>query len=1343
MSRFSRYDTDEERLPEGMTRAGYDADTQIYTFRDSDGSYWESAPGSQYGRLRRVGDASPDAADSEPFLGGDDNPPPDILAQRHAAVPQLWRSRPSSPDLSPPVVTCAQGTTGYTVQPGDTCWAIAKGRGISVEDMRGYNDGLDCAELPVGAQICLPGAPVDDGNGAARLGLRRRIMMPMILLLRRVVKPSPPSTEKMDKDKLAQLLQESQVRESFPHSLFLRDAWCKCLAIHFYPSYASASGVASYLVRDSSSHRTNTEQVKAATAQLQKNYYPEPQSLLLLIDIALTHSDGGVRQLASVQALRLVPRHWNITDKAQKQLVRRYLLDGTLNESTSTVRHSLARLVAVIVSSDLEVGEGNAFLDEILLLNNSGNVVAREVGSFLLFAMLEEDPTHFSERTGQLLGIFQERIEDSQSKEVSINIVRAVGAILMILEPEEDAKALAAMQSLIPRLVNILKATVEAEDEESYKVVFEVFHSFIAYDSSLLALHLRDLLELMLQLAGNTDAEDDARSQALAFLIQCVQYRRMKIQGMKDMGAQLMVKAMQIVTELDDDDEEDMSPARTAISLIDQLSSELPPRQVIVPLLEQFPGFATHQNPQYRMAAILALGNAAEGAPDFISTQLQPLLPAIISLLNDAETNVRHAALVGLIHLGDEMADEMASHHEEIIMAVLKNLQDASQREANKKNVSIIRCACAALDTFGDAIDTEIMDRDGPRLLETMVHLLSHEDFGVKAAAASAIGAIATSMGKAFEPYFERVMTSLSMFVSIKDSDEAMQLRSSTCDSLGRIAMAVGPSNFQPHVAGLMIASEEALSLDNPRLKETSFILWSNLSKVYHEDFAHYLDGVFKGLFASLELEDEELDLPGIDASQLSQLGDGHIVIGGKRIKVQGLESADDLAIATGGEEEEDWDDIDLDDIDDLGAVTAIALEQEIALEVLGDVISNSCNSSSLKTYVEKTIETVVPFAEHTYEGCRKTAIATLWRTYARVYQVREDDAGVKWEAGLPLKQVPDADLITIGQTLQKTTMSIWADDSERSVVTDINRNIAATLKACGPAVVMSQDGMLQEIVSVIALIITRSHPCQQDLGDEGDEPQVDEGSSEYDWLVIDTALDVVVGLAAALGPSFGELWKIFEKAILKIASSTENLHRSTAVGTLAEITKYMGTAVTPFTESLGRVLQRHLTDPDPLAKSNAAYAIGLMVLNSANTTQTFPQYPLIWEKLEPLLSVREMRMTDNVAGAVARMILKNPDAGFVAQALPAIVKVLPLQEDYEENEPVYQCIYKLYDLFNPTVQELTPQLIEIFEKVLSPPEEQIEPETREMLRRTVQVLYEAKPALLANNPGLMKLAGL
>lgn len=167
MSRFSHYDTDEERLPEGMTRVGYDADTQVYTFQDADGSYWEGAPGCEYGRLRRVGDDTPD--DQEPFLVSDQSRPQ--ISWRHELMPLLnfgvlvglcllllfwylhWSVGSSE---NKPQVTCGLGSEAYTIKTGDTCWAIADKKAISVDEILKLNPKLACDALAVGSHICLP-----------------------------------------------------------------------------------------------------------------------------------------------------------------------------------------------------------------------------------------------------------------------------------------------------------------------------------------------------------------------------------------------------------------------------------------------------------------------------------------------------------------------------------------------------------------------------------------------------------------------------------------------------------------------------------------------------------------------------------------------------------------------------------------------------------------------------------------------------------------------------------------------------------------------------------------------------------------------------------------------------------------------------------------------------------------------------------------------------------------------------------------------------------------------------------------------------------------------------------
>lgn len=54
MGRRAYYDTDQERLPEGIRRVGYDADTQTYLYVDEQGRPWEGNSGAHYGRLHRA-----------------------------------------------------------------------------------------------------------------------------------------------------------------------------------------------------------------------------------------------------------------------------------------------------------------------------------------------------------------------------------------------------------------------------------------------------------------------------------------------------------------------------------------------------------------------------------------------------------------------------------------------------------------------------------------------------------------------------------------------------------------------------------------------------------------------------------------------------------------------------------------------------------------------------------------------------------------------------------------------------------------------------------------------------------------------------------------------------------------------------------------------------------------------------------------------------------------------------------------------------------------------------------------------------------------------------------------
>jgi len=58
--------------------------------------------------------------------------------------------------VKPPVVPkCAAGQELYTVTLGESCWAIADARGMSVKQLESINQEVNCAKLQLGQKLCV------------------------------------------------------------------------------------------------------------------------------------------------------------------------------------------------------------------------------------------------------------------------------------------------------------------------------------------------------------------------------------------------------------------------------------------------------------------------------------------------------------------------------------------------------------------------------------------------------------------------------------------------------------------------------------------------------------------------------------------------------------------------------------------------------------------------------------------------------------------------------------------------------------------------------------------------------------------------------------------------------------------------------------------------------------------------------------------------------------------------------------------------------------------------------------------------------------------------------------
>lgn len=772
----------------------------------------------------------------------------------------------------------------------------------------------------------------------------------------------------------------------------------------------------------------DTARINAATYTLRKEYYPHPESLSVLLHLVLSTQESPVRQLAATQARALVPKHWKSLAEVQKSQFRGQLLQGTLLENDKRMQHATARVIVAIATIDIEDGQWMDLPDVLLqAAHNSQDPQPRQVSTYILSVSIENLGHSLMFKFRDMLVLFGKTIADSDV-EVRINTMLAISRIAIVFDPEGDQISSEAIQNSIPQMVDVLKQAIDSDDTQSITQSFEVFQTLLGCDPQVLNKHIRELVIFMTDLAGAKSLDEDARTQAINFLMQCVRFRKLKLQGLK-LGEPITLTCLEIATELGDaasNDEDITTPPRSALTLLDILASTLPPSQVVVPLIHALGPYVNSDDPDRRQSGIMSLSMCVQGAPDFVSTQLHEILPLVFRLLEDPELKVRRAALDAAIKLGEGVPEDWGKEHEKLVPALVKNMDIAIRSlkgQDDTLNLEIIRASCNAIDSLVECMEAETIKPYLPELVPRLSRLFKYPHLHTKASAISAIGAIASTAEESFLPYFQDTMNSLAEFVTIKGSDDELDLRCTTCDAMGSMASAVGAEAFEPFVRPLMDATGDALHLDHPRLKETSYLFWGCMAKVYGSEFNEFLETVMKSLFESLEADESGLDADALEGADLTGK---EIIIGGQKIKVATDEELDEMAELDGGDDDDDDD-----DYDDYNTVTAVAQEKEIAVEVIGDIMTHIKRDGM--QYLEKTIEIVLKLTDHFYEGVRRASIGTLFRVYAAIWQLQGEHVK-KWKPGLPVDNNLPAELNKLGAIIMGATLALWEEEGDRYV---------------------------------------------------------------------------------------------------------------------------------------------------------------------------------------------------------------------------------------------------------------------------------------------------------------------
>lgn len=1048
----------------------------------------------------------------------------------------------------------------------------------------------------------------------------------------------------------------------------------------------------------------DSQRIANATKTLKERYYTSAECLPCLIHIMQTNQVTQIRQLAAVEARKQATIHWASLEDSLQAQIRASLLQSTLAEAEKLVRHASARVIANIAKVDLPEGRWQDLPNFLVQAATSNSVSDRTVGIYILYTLFETLDSLFADKMSDLFTLFSRTIQDPESAEVRATTLLAVGRMTEIIDGE-DKQSVKAFRAILPSMVTVLQETVNNDDSDHAKQAFETFQTLLILEPNLISKNISDLLEFMVQLGTNQSIDDDYRVMALSWVMTCVRYRRNKIKSLK-IGPVLVRAMLTVGAEEDSESQDEDCPSRLAYRCIDTLSTSLPPSHVYEPLLQNAEQMLRSPEAGHRKSALICMGVGMEGAVDYVSQKIEQILPAIVHGLKDSDATVQRAALLALGQMADELPTEIAEQHAQLLPLVF----DLMHSQGDKVGKS----ATSALEALLEGLEKEDILEYLPRLMSSFFAILhgNSVDIEVKTTVVAAIGSAAHSAQEAFVPYFSDTMNLLAPFLALKDTTEEMEFRGVVTDTLGAISGAVGKDQFAPYTEAVARAAYEGLQLNQPRLRECGFVFFSILARVLERDFAPFIAMIVPALLKSLE-QDEMGDEANGD------------VAGDLLAQSQNGQSVEDIDL-TGDNNDDDDEDL----MKSLGFNSAVAMEKEIAADALGEIFAHV--KQEFTPYIPQSCELLVKCLDHFYEGVRKSAVGSLFRFMATMYNLSEPQ---QWLPGIPAQIPLHAEVEKYATVIRSALFEVFIVEDEKLVTTEILRNMAETVKLCGPAILGTQDD-LKKTCDLVLAVLQKQHPCQTGEegglfgGEDGEDDIVeadDEDSAEYDAMLIDSANDMVIALSFALAGQFNQPFSMFLPHILKFFSSKSTTERASTVACLGEVAGGLKQDITPFTDTIFKTLMQGLVDTDKEVRSNSAYATGLLCeYTKADLTG---HYMSILQKLQPLFEGGNHRLAkDNAIGCTSRMIIARADAMPISQVLPVIISQLPLKDDFAENQPVYKMICQLYRSNNQDIMNLTEQLIPIFVNVLGGDRDQLKDTSRSELLSLCSALNQQIP---------------
>ncbi|XP_038984750.1 probable importin subunit beta-4 isoform X3 [Phoenix dactylifera] len=1026
-----------------------------------------------------------------------------------------------------------------------------------------------------------------------------------------------------------------------------------------------------FLMPDNDARRQAEDQIK----RLAK----DPQVVPALVHHLRTAKTPNVRQLSAVLLRKKITGHWAKLPPHVKHSVKSALIESITLDPSPPVRRASANVVSVIAKYAVPAGEWPDLLPFLFQCSQSAQEDHREVALILFSSLTETIGPTFQSHFADLQPILLKCLQDETSTRVRVAALKAVGSLIEFIN--DGANVVKLFREFIPSILNVSRQCLANGEEDIASIAFEIFDELIESPAPLLGDSVRSIAQFSLEVCSSQSLELNIRHQAIQIISWLAKYKASFLRKHKLVIPILQVMCPLLTETSAGEEDSDLAADRAAAEVIDTMAINIP-KHVFPPVLEFASMNFCHINPKYREASVTALGVVSEGCFELLKDKLEYVLNIVLGALKDQEQMVRGAASFALGQFAEHLQPEILSHYGSVLPCILNALEDPSDEVKEKSYY--------ALAAFCEDMGEEILPYLDP-LMGRLITTLQSSPRNLQETCMSAIGSVASAAEQAFIPYTEKVLELMKTFM-VLTNDEDLRSRARATELVGMIAMAAGRTRMEPILPPFIEAALSGFALDFSELREYTHGFFSNIAEILDDGFTQYLPHVVPLAFSSCNLDDGS----AVDIDDADSIDNG-----------SGAVSSDD-------------DTNDEPRVRNISIRTGILDEKAAATQAIGLFALHTKHYYA--PYLEESMRILIRHSGYFHEDVRLQAVIALKHVLTAAQAIPSGHSDVSEKQ----KEILD--------TTMNICIKTMTEDDDKEVVAQACMSAADIMKDCGYAAL---ESYIPRLAEATLMLLRGESSCQQVESDTDTEGDID-----HDEVLMDAVSDLLPAFAKAMGSHFEPIFAKLFDPLMKFAKGPHPPQdRTMVVACLAEVAQEMGAPISSYVD-VGSLLRysfirclaifsiylrelftvtfivinyyqrimslvlKELASSEATNRRNAAFCVGEICKNGGAPTLKY--YGDILRSLWPLFGESEPddAVRDNAAGAVARMIMVQPQSIPLNQVLPVFLKALPLKEDREESLTVYSCICNLLLSSNPQILPLVPDVVQIFAQVVVSPAE-------------------------------------